>query len=110
MLTIAAVQILIFGAELETLVPVGTVTGMLVAIFVVFMKDSARQDARVDGAKDSQISQLIRDRDEARAETAELRLQCAMEDREWRAKERGWNQERQELYDKLARQHREDIQ
>lgn len=116
MLMIAAVQILIFGADIETILPVGTVTGMLVAIFVVFMRDSARQDARVDSAKDAQISQLTKDMDDARAgelaaraETVALRAQCAKEDREWQEKERNWNRERQELYEKLAKQHWEGL-
>lgn len=116
MLIWAVANTLIFGADIETILPVGTVTGMLVAIFVVFMRDSARQDARVDSAKDAQIAQLTIDRDSARAgeaaaraETVALRQQCLNEDRDWREKERGWNRERQELYDRIARQHREDL-
>lgn len=36
------------ASDLTNLVPIGTVTGMLVIIMVAFIKDSARQDERVD--------------------------------------------------------------
>lgn len=52
-------------ADLDTIIPVGTVTGMLVAIFIAFMRDSARKDRRVDDITKDQIVQLRLDRDEA---------------------------------------------
>lgn len=53
------------ASTIGTLAPIGTITGMLVAVFVIFMKDNARNDERHDVITAKMVAQADADRDRA---------------------------------------------
>jgi hypothetical protein len=69
----------IFGAEgggldPATMIPIGTVTGMLVAVFVLFIRDSARNDQRADDTYGQMVKSAEAERDRYRTEAEEKNL------------------------------------
>lgn len=63
----------------STLIPIGTVTGMLVAIFVLFLRDSARNDQRADIIAAKLVAAAEAERDRARVEAREREDQWTIE-------------------------------
>lgn len=62
------VSLVFAQSEAATLVPIGTVTGMLVAIFIWFIKAAANQNKRIDENNQQVINATFAERDRAFAE------------------------------------------
>lgn len=71
----------------STMIPIGTVTGMLVAVFVLFIRDSARNDQRADLINTKLVQGAEAERDRAKNDLEHCRQH--VEDREtfWRNRE-----------------------
>lgn len=89
----------------STLIPIGTVTGMLVAVFVLFLRDSARNDQRADIIAAKLVAAAEAERDRARADAEkrieELALQLAQANRDVREREERWTAEKQQLTNRI---------
>lgn len=78
----------------STLIPIGTVTGMLVAVFVLFLRDSARNDQRADIIAAKLVAAAEAERDRARLD---IERQAEQYERDIREREERWNQEKMQL-------------
>lgn len=96
--------------NLETIVPVGTVTGMLAIIFGWFLRQSARRDQSVENQAARLVAEANQERDYARKERDDARSE-AVKLREFyenllvmqRDELKGeWADTRQFLYDRIA--------
>jgi len=94
----------------STIVPVGTITGMLVAIFVLFMRDNARNDERADVVSAKLVAAAEADRDRAvlaLKEERKLRI-VEVEKAETRCAQAAavahaeWAEAKKFLYDRIA--------
>ena len=68
---ILSTTVLLAELDIPSAVPIGTVTGMLVMIFILFLRDSARNDERADVTYAKLVAAAEADRDRARAEAEE---------------------------------------
>ena len=98
---VVSVLVIVAAIDIPTAVPIGTVTGMLVAIFALFIRDSKRNDERADVTYAKLVAAAEADRDRARAaaEAAQAAVRAQLEqaldecERRW-AKEKAFYMER----------------
>ena len=69
------ISLVIAQLDVTTLIPVGTVTGMLVVVFGLFVKDAVRSDKRADKLNAQRVAEVEADRDRAAAQIEKLQAE-----------------------------------